>query len=109
VEGFWQSKRLGSNVILPKTSYLETSEVLSSSKFGSTEYGERSAFLPWIEILTDIISDKDPEGKPIASKLLAVVKDTLGPWMGVVPVVGSIIAAVWETGKKCQNAFRGQG
>jgi predicted ATPase len=73
------------------------------------QYGEGSAFLPWIEILTDIISDKDSEGKPIASKLLAVVKDTLGPWMGVVPVVGSLIAAVWETGKSVKTQFGEKG
>lgn len=73
------------------------------------QYGEGSAFLPWIEILTDIISDKDSEGKPIASKLLAVVKDTLGPWMGVVPVVGSIIAAVWETGKSVKTHLVDKG
>lgn len=73
------------------------------------QYGERSAFLPWIEILIDIISDKDPEGKPIASKFLAVVKDTLGPWMGVVPVGGSIIAAVWETGKSVKTHLGDKG
>lgn len=71
----------------------------------SEQYGEGSAFLPWIEILTDIISDKDPEGKPIPSKLLAVVKDTLGPWVGVVPVIGNIIAAIWETGKSVKTHF----
>lgn len=70
------------------------------------QYGEGSSFLPWIEILSDIISDKDTDDKPIASKLLAVVKDTLGPWMGVVPVVGSLTAAVWETGKSVKTQFR---
>lgn len=71
----------------------------------SEQYGRAIAYSPWVEILVDITTDVGPDGRQIASRLLSVVKDSLGPWLGAVPVVGSIVAAIYETGKSVKTHF----
>ena len=61
-------------------------------------YGEDLPFFLFREALKELLTAKDKDGKMKKTKLYDFVKDVGGAWLGIIPIVGSIAGAVFETG-----------
>lgn len=70
----------------------------------SEQFGREEAFLPFAEALADLLQ-AEARDQTTARKLFNVVYDCAPAWMGVVPVVGDILAGVMETAMAAREHF----
>lgn len=70
----------------------------------SEQFGREEAFLPFAEALANLLQTQ-AQDQTTARKLFNVVYDCAPAWMGVVPVVGDVLAGIMETAMAAREHF----
>lgn len=79
---------------------IEADEEVRIAKAHCSElFGTGDAYAPFIEVLEDLLKPSDEKRPDVREKVLGIIKDSGPAWLGAIPVVGGLAAAVAETAK----------